>query len=72
MQQSTFEPAPTLRGTGLVLRPPKPEDKQARLAAGRQPEIVRMYGGDPSNLAPLTPEDVDRWYAWLSALVPGG
>lgn len=56
-------PVPVLRGQRLVLRTPRESDKRDRLACGRNPEEVRMYGGDHRDLPPLTPEEVERWYA---------
>jgi hypothetical protein len=55
-----MELAPLLRGERVTLRPPRETDKAERLALGRDPEIVRMFGGDWRNLAPLTVEEVER------------
>ena len=57
----------TLRGRHVVLRRPVPSDKVDRLALGRHHEIVRMFGGDSQALTPLTPSDVETWYADLVA-----
>jgi RimJ/RimL family protein N-acetyltransferase len=54
---------PVLAGSRVVLRPLRPEDKTARLALGRDPEFVRLNGGDPSALRAFTAEDADRWLA---------
>ena len=35
-----------MRGERLLLRAPRAADKKDRLACGRDPELVRMYGGD--------------------------
>jgi RimJ/RimL family protein N-acetyltransferase len=55
-------PVPTLYGQRLTLRASIAADALDRLAAGRDPEYVRMCGGDPSALAPLTPEEASAWY----------
>lgn len=49
----------------MTLRPPRPTDEEDRLKVGRDPELIRMYGGDYRNTAPLTPEEVGRWYERL-------
>ncbi len=59
-------PRSVLRGRQVLLRSPQPSDKQDRLACGRHPEAVRMYGGDYRNLTPLTVDQVERWYGQLS------
>jgi RimJ/RimL family protein N-acetyltransferase len=43
-------------GATLTLRPPVPEDVEQRLALGNAPEIMRMFGADPSKVPPLTRE----------------
>ncbi len=53
---------PTLQGARVTLRTIEPRDKDAKLRAGRHPEIVRMYGGDYRAVAPITSEQVERWY----------
>ncbi|MBP2019032.1 RimJ/RimL family protein N-acetyltransferase [Symbiobacterium terraclitae] len=58
---------PVLKGARVVLRPPREQDKQDRLACGRSAEYIRMVGGDHRRVAPLTPEQVDRWYERLLA-----
>jgi RimJ/RimL family protein N-acetyltransferase len=58
---------PALTGERVTLRPPRTGDKADRLALGRSPEIVRMFGGSIRDLKPLTPEDVDAWYAAIDA-----
>jgi hypothetical protein len=55
-------PQPILEDGFVVLRPPRPEDKEARRAYGHHPEFVRLDGDDPRHFSPLTPEDLDRWY----------
>ncbi len=51
----------------LVLRPPRQSDKHDRLAVGRQPEFVRMVGGNAQDVRPLAAEQVERWYSRLLA-----
>ena len=53
---------PTLRGRRVVLRRIEERDKQDRLTAGNDADAVRMFGGDDRVVAPLTDEDVERWY----------
>lgn len=64
--------APVLHGTRATLRPPRESDKHERMALGRDPEIVRGFGGDWRNLAPLTEDDVERWYDAQLARQPTG
>lgn len=63
---------PLLRGARVTLRPPRATDRAERLALGRDPEIVRMFGGEWRNLAPLSMADVEQWYASLLARRPAG
>jgi len=58
--------APVLKGQRATLRPPREGDKRDRLACGRSPELVRMYGGDYRSVAPLTSEEVERWHEQVS------
>ena len=53
---------PTLTGDRITLRAPTTADKAVRLALGRNDEIERGFGGDPTTLQPLTSEDVDAWF----------
>jgi RimJ/RimL family protein N-acetyltransferase len=53
---------PSLRGRRVLLRRVEKRDRSDRLAAGRDAEAVRMYGGDDRNLAPFTADDAERWY----------
>ncbi len=54
---------PRLRGERVTLRPPAVGDKRDRLACGRDPDIVRMYGIDSASLPPFTRDDVEGWYS---------
>lgn len=56
---------PPLEGSRVLLRAPRPTDLDERLALGRQPEIVHLFGGDLRRPAPL-PRDVAA--AWLERL----
>jgi RimJ/RimL family protein N-acetyltransferase len=58
-------PVPTIRGKNVVLRPPRAGDEADRLAAGRDPELTRLYGGDYHNVRPLTAEGAARWVEGL-------
>ena len=58
----------------IRLHQPRPEGAEARLALGRDLEIVRMFGGNTSHpLPPLTMAEVGRWlkdlrrhlHAWI-------
>lgn len=49
---------PTLRGDGLVLRPVRPEDAEALLAATRDPENMRLTG----TVGSFTVEQLRRHY----------
>jgi [ribosomal protein S5]-alanine N-acetyltransferase len=59
--------SPTLSGKSVTLRAPKSEDVADRLALGRAPEVVRMFGGDPDALPPLTEAAAQRWVDGLAA-----
>ena len=58
-------PVPALTGSHVVLREPRDEDKAAWLAYGRDPEFVRLMGGDASEMRPLASEEVDEQYRSL-------
>ena len=61
-RQERIEPALSLSPAKIRLRQPCPGDVEARLALGRDPGIVRMFGGDTARpLPPLTAEAVERW-----------
>ena len=55
-----------LQGPRVVLRSPRPKDVEDRLALGRDPEIMHMFGADPTSLLPLTEVDATHWIAGLS------
>ena len=56
-----MDAVPTLTGPAVTLRAPRPEDVAERLALGRSPEIVHMFGGDPASARSLTTEDARLW-----------
>jgi RimJ/RimL family protein N-acetyltransferase len=64
---------PILKGKRVTLRRPREDDFQARLRLGRDAEIFRMYGGNLSDLRPMTEDRAKRWvqrlldrdYAWI-------
>lgn len=60
---------PRLQGERVTLRPPMVRDKDDRLACGRDPDIVRMYGVEAASLPPFTHEDVEAWYRAARASV---
>lgn len=51
-----------LQSPRILLRAPKPADKQDRLSFGRDPEFRKMVGGDWRTCPPLSVGEVDRWY----------
>jgi len=57
---------PILEGEGVRLRPLRPSDREERRALGRDPEFVRLNGGDPAAARPFTAADAERWYAGRS------
>jgi RimJ/RimL family protein N-acetyltransferase len=64
---------PALKGKRVTLRRPREDDVQARLRLGTDAEIFRMYGGNLSDLRPMTKDAAKRWvqrlldqdYAWI-------
>ena len=57
---------PVLRGPTVTLRQPRLRDTAERLALGKDPGIMRMFGADPASLPPLTEAAVARWLDGLS------
>jgi hypothetical protein len=47
---------PVLQGERVTLRRPVPQDVEARLRLGVDPEIHPMYGGSRDGLRPMTLE----------------
>ncbi|MBN2238973.1 MAG: GNAT family N-acetyltransferase [Dehalococcoidales bacterium] len=58
---------PVLQGERVLLRRPVKQDIEDRLEYGRQPEIVRMFGGDTENLPELTREEVTGWWERIAS-----
>ncbi len=64
---------PVLRGERVILRAPREEDFEARLKLGTDAEIIRMYGGNQSDVRPMTEEAAKLWvrrlldhdHAWI-------
>jgi hypothetical protein len=50
-----------LTGLRVTLRPPRPEDAQARRGLGHDPEIVRQYGGSLAAARPMTEDEAATW-----------
>jgi RimJ/RimL family protein N-acetyltransferase len=64
--EAMADAVPPLEGARVLLRAPRPTDLEERLALGRQPEIVRMFGGDLRRPAPLARETATVWLERLS------
>jgi [ribosomal protein S5]-alanine N-acetyltransferase len=58
---------PVLNGSKVMLRPARPGDVAERLALGRDPDIVRMFGVDPADMRPLTEASAAHWVERLVA-----
>ncbi len=57
---------PVLEGARVTLRPPRSADIEDRLRLGRDPQIVRMFGGGATDLTPLTIDEIEREHARLA------
>lgn len=62
---------PVLTGPRVTLRPPRPEDAEARRALGIDPDIVRMFGGSVSEPGAMTGEEAETWLDHLRLQEPG-
>jgi hypothetical protein len=62
-------PVATLEGSRVRLRAGGESDASDRLANERHPEIVRMYGGDTTDIRPLAAEEATAGWS-ASALSP--
>ncbi len=58
--------AAVLVGARVTLRRPEARDAADRLRLGRTPEIVRMFGGDPAMVRPMTEAAAQRWFSQLA------
>ncbi|WP_147105053.1 GNAT family N-acetyltransferase [Tateyamaria sp. syn59] len=64
---------PVLRGPRVLLRGTQPTDVDARFALGNTPDIIKMFGGDPSQVRDITREAAEAWvqaqeaepYGWI-------
>ena len=54
-----------LRAARVLLRPPCPADVAGPMALGRDPDITRLFGVDPTSLPPLTEAAAARWVEGL-------
>jgi RimJ/RimL family protein N-acetyltransferase len=57
---------PRLQGSQVTLRAPRATDLDERLALGRQPAVVRLFGSDLRRPTPLPPEVAAAWLERLS------
>lgn len=62
---------PVLQGERLRLRPPLPEDAEARRSLGINPEIVRMFGGDVTKAGTMSLDAAEVWLDHLRLQEPG-
>ena len=63
---------PALSGARVTLRRPVDEDADAWLNLPRDPEIVRMFGGDPALIRPKTRAQAEHWLRGLRERVTAG
>ena len=59
---------PRLRSPRTLLRPFRPDDIAGRMRCGKDPEIIRLFGGSPafSELVPMSLEEATAWYDAVS------
>jgi len=59
---------PRLRSARTVLRRFRPDDIDGRVRCGKDPEIIRMFGGSPDFSEPVSMplEDATAWYEAVS------
>ena len=58
---TTTTQRPVLRDGTIRLRPPKPQDVNARLRLGNTPEIHHMFGADPTQVPKITRAHAEKW-----------
>lgn len=63
----TPQSVPDLHGPRVTLRAPKTGDVAARLALGNSAELHRLFGGEPSQVRPLTEHAAENWVAAVEA-----
>lgn len=69
----TAQTKPILTSERIVLRDATVDDVDARFALGNTPEIQAMFGADPKQVRPITPEAAEAWvksqmdeqHAWI-------
>ena len=63
------EEPPELRSERVLLRAPRPDDVEGRRACGKDPAVIRAFGGSPpfSAPVPMTPAEAQSWYDGLRA-----
>ena len=52
---------PVLKGKHVTLRPPVPQDIEARFQLGSDPEIHRLFGGSRDDFRPMKEDGARRW-----------
>lgn len=59
---------PRIHSGSLLLRGFQPGDAEARRILGKDPEIIKMFGGSPdfSEPVPMAPEEASAWYDSVS------
>jgi RimJ/RimL family protein N-acetyltransferase len=60
---------PSLLSARALLRPFRAEDIQGRIRCGKDPEIIRAFGGSPEfdEPVPIRPDEASAWYEEVSA-----
>ena len=60
---------PRLRSGNLVLRGFEPSDVEGRRLCGKDPEIIRMFGGSPAFEEPtaMSLDETEAWYEQVSS-----
>ncbi len=63
------ESTPSLATERTVLRPLGPQDIEGRVRCGKDPEIIRMFGGAPAfdEPIPMSPEEAVAWYEQVTS-----
>jgi RimJ/RimL family protein N-acetyltransferase len=63
------EDTPRLPALRTLLRPFQTDDVQGRIACGKDPEIIRMFGGSPEfdEPAAMSLDEASAWYAAATA-----
>ena len=62
------ETTPHLRTPRTLLRPFQPEDVDGMIRCGKDPEIIRMFGGSPDfdEPVPMSRDEASAWYAHVT------